>query len=359
MSLSPYARALAAGELKPDAAQAAAAAKLESLARALKPEGFSLFRSRKAPRGLYIWGDVGRGKTMLMDLFFAEAPEPKKLRLHFTAFMRDIHARIHALRSQPGMEDPIAPLARAIARDVRLLCFDEFQVTDVADAMILGRLFEQFFAAGMVVVATSNTPPERLYEGGLNRQLFLPFIEQITAQMEVVTLNGPTDYRLQNLKDMDVYLTPLSPAADAAMDAAWTKVAGGPGKPASLTVLGRTVAVPRAGRGAARFSFEELCGRPLGPADYLAIAQDFHTVFVDHIPVLTPEMRNWTRRFTLLIDTLYDEGVKLVCSAAAPPESLLADDFGAEPFRRTVSRLVEMRSEAYLQSGHGRRAVCP
>jgi cell division protein ZapE len=355
MNPSPYASALAAGELKPDPAQAAAAAKLDALARALKPAGFSLFRSRRSPKGLYIWGDVGRGKTMLMDMFFAAAPEPKKQRLHFNAFMRDVHARIHALRSTPGMDDPIAPLARAIAKDTRLLCFDEFQVTDVADAMILGRLFEQFFAAGMVIVATSNTPPERLYEGGLNRQLFLPFIEQIKAQMEVVTLNGPIDYRLQNLKDMDVYMTPLSPEADAAMDAAWVKVAGGPGKPASLIVLGRTVSVPRAGRGAARFTFDELCARPLGPADYLAIAQDFHTVFVDRIPVLTPEMRNWTRRFTLLIDTLYDEGVKLVCSAAAPPEGLLADDFGAETFRRTASRLVEMRSEAYLQSGHGHR----
>jgi cell division protein ZapE len=353
MTPSSYARALEAGELKPDPAQTAAAAKLAALARALTPKGFSLFRSRETPRGLYIWGDVGRGKTMLMDLFFADAPEEKKQRLHFNAFMRDVHARIHQLRSQPGMDDPIAPLARSIAKEARLLCFDEFQVTDVADAMILGRLFEQFFAAGMVIVATSNTPPDRLYEGGLNRQLFLPFIEQIKAKMEVVALNGPTDYRLQNLRELDVYLTPLSPAADAAMDAAWVKVAGGPGKPTSLQVLGRTVAVPRAGRGAARFTFEELCGQPLGGADYLALAQDFHTVFMDHIPVLTPEMRNWARRFTLLIDTLYDEGVKLVCTAAAPPEDLLADDFGAEAFRRTVSRLVEMRSEAYLQRGHG------
>jgi len=353
MTPSSYARALEAGELKPDPAQTAAAAKLAALARALTPKGFSLFRSRETLKGLYIWGDVGRGKTMLMDLFFADAPEPKKQRLHFNAFMRDVHARIHALRAQPGMDDPIAPLARAIAKDARLLCFDEFQVTDVADAMIQGRLFEQFFAQGMVIVATSNTPPERLYEGGLNRPLFVPFIAQIQARIEVVTLNGPTDYRLQNLKDMDVYMSPLSPQTDAAMEAAWGKVAGGPGKPASLTVLGRTVVIPRAGRGAARFGFEELCGRPLGGADYLAIAQDFHTVFIDHIPVLTPEMRNWARRFTLLIDTLYDEGVKLVCSAAAPPEALLADDFGAEAFRRTASRLVEMRSETYLQQGHG------
>ncbi len=352
---SSYARALVAGELTPDAAQAEAAARLAALAQALIPPRFSFLRARPAPKGLYIWGDVGRGKTMLMDMFFADAPEEKKQRLHFNDFMAQTHARIHALRSQPGIDDPIPHAARAIAKDARLLCFDEFQVTDVADAMILGRLFEQFFALGMVIVATSNTPPQRLYEGGLNRQLFMPFIDLIQQKMDVVTLNGPTDYRLQNLREMDVYMTPLSPAADAAMDAAWAKVSGGGAKPAMLSVLGRSVAVPRAGRGAARFAFDDLCAQPLGGADYLAIARDYHTVFIDHIPVLTPEMRNWAKRFTLLIDTLYDEGVKLVCSAAAPPEALLDDTFGAEAFRRTVSRLVEMRSEAYLQQGHGHR----
>ncbi|HJR55573.1 MAG TPA: cell division protein ZapE [Rhizomicrobium sp.] len=353
MAESSYARARAEGELKPDPAQATAATKLEALARSLKPAGFFLFRKAQAPRGLYLWGDVGRGKTMLMDMFFADAPEPRKQRIHFNAFMTGIHARIHELRGQPGTDDPIPPAARAIIRDVRLLCFDEFQVTDVADAMILGRLFEQFFAAGMVIVATSNTPPERLYEGGLNRQLFLPFIDLIGARMEVLTLNGPVDYRLQQMQAIDTYLTPLDARSDAALDANWLKLAGGPGKPASLDVLGRTLQVPRAGRGAARFSFEELCVRPLGPADYLAIARDFHTIFIDRIPQLTPERRNEARRFTLLIDTLYDQGVKLLCSAAAPPEALYAEGSGAEAFRRTASRLVEMRGQDYLQRGHG------
>jgi cell division protein ZapE len=357
MTAPAYIAALAGGALQPDAAQARAAARLEALSRALKPKRFSLFGGRTTPRGLYLWGDVGRGKTMLMDLFFAAAAEPRKQRVHFNAFMADIHARIHQLRGE--VDDPIAPVARAIARDARLLCFDEFQVADVADAMILGRLFEQFFEAGMVIVATSNTAPERLYEGGLNRQLFLPFIEEIKARMEVVALNGPTDYRLQELKQVAVYQTPLSPAADAAMDAARTRLAGGPGAPAALRVLGRTLAVPRAGRGAARFGFADLCAQPLGAADYLAIAQNFHTVFLDHIPLLTPDMRNEARRFTLLVDTLYDQAVKLVCSAAAPPEALYPEGSGADAFRRTASRLVEMQSEAYLARGHGAHGPHP
>jgi cell division protein ZapE len=261
------------------------------------------------------------------------------------------------------VDDPIVPVARAIAKETRLLCFDEFQVSDVADAMILGRLFEQFFELGMVIVATSNTAPERLYAGGLNRQLFLPFIDIIQARMEIVSLNGPTDYRLQALKQLAVYLTPLSPEAETQMDAAWAKLAGGAGAPMALTVLGRKLEVPRAGQGigqgVARFSFDDLCARPLGAADYLAIAQNFHTLFVDRIPVMDESMRNEARRFTLLIDTLYDEGVKLVCSAAAPPDGLYPAGSGADGFRRTASRLVEMQSEAYLAKGHGRRAVCP
>ena len=351
-----YKDALAGGELRPDPAQDKAARKLTALAQLLeKKRGFSLFgRKAQAPKGLYIWGDVGRGKTLLMDFFFTEALVEKKRRVHFNSFMVDVHARIHAERQQEGAGDPIPVVARALAEEARLLCFDEFQVTDVADAMILGRLFDRLFAEGVTIVATSNTPPDRLYEGGLNRQLFLPFIEEIKQRLGVVELNGPTDYRLQRLSGVKVYLTPLGPEADAAMDAAWRQLTDTiKGKPYSLVVLGRQLPVPQTARGVARFDFRDLCAQPLAAADYLALAQRFHTILLDHIPVLTPEMRNEARRFTLLIDTLYDEGVKLICSAAAPADQLYPAGDGADAFRRTASRLAEMQSEDYLRKGHG------
>jgi cell division protein ZapE len=363
MLLSPYRKAVALGALRADMAQEKAARKLHTLAQQLgEKRGFSFFKRPQAPKGLYIWGDVGRGKTLLMDLFFAEATVATKRRAHFNSFMVDVHARIHAMRTQASHErqktnassDPIPVIAQAIAEGARLLCFDEFQVTDVADAMILGRLFDKLFAAGVTIVATSNTPPDRLYEGGLNRQLFLPFIEEIKQRLEVVELNGPTDYRLQRISGLKVYLTPLGRDADAAMDAAWQRLTDSKrGKPASLLVLGRAVRVPQAARGVARFDFADLCAQPLAAADFLAVAQEFHTILLDHIPAMSPEMRNEARRFILLIDTLYDEGVKLVCSAAAPPEALYPQGDGAEAFRRTASRLAEMQSEDYLKRGHG------
>jgi cell division protein ZapE len=354
--LTAYREALASGELKADPAQAAAAAKLAALAAALGAPR-RLFRRQMRPKGLYIWGDVGRGKTLLMDFFFAEAPLEKRRRAHFNSFMLDIHARIHALR-QEGVDDPLRPTAREIAAEARLLCFDEFQVTDIADAMILGRLFDRLFAQGVVIVATSNTPPDRLYEGGLNRQLFLPFIAEIKRRMEVIALNGPTDYRLARMAGLEVYMSPLGAESDAAMDAAWWRLTDtGRGKPVTLPVLGRHVAVPQAARGVARFSFAELCEQPLGAADYLAIARDFHTLLIDHIPLLDESARDAARRFTLLIDTLYDEGVKLVCSAAAPPEALYPG--APDAFRRTVSRLAEMGSADYLAKGHGIHRLPP
>jgi len=361
MLLAQYRAAVARGELRPDAGQERAVGRLDALARALAGKrAFSLFRKPQAPRGLYIWGDVGRGKTLLMDFFFEEAAAEKKRRAHFNSFMVDVHARIHAERLKAGSDDPIPPVAKALADEARLLCFDEFQVSDVADAMILGRLFDRLFAEGVTIVATSNTPPGRLYEGGLNRQLFLPFIEEIKHRLEVVELNGPTDYRLQRLSGVRVYITPLGAAADAAMDAAWARLTDtARGKPAALTVQGRAVPVPQAARGVARFDFGELCDRPLAAADYLAIARHFHTLLIDHIPVMTDNMHNVARRFTLLVDTLYDEGVKLICSAAAAPDALFTTGTNADAFRRTVSRLAEMQSEDYLRRGHGIHGLTP
>ena len=353
--LEAYQAALADNILKPDPAQAAAAEKLDALSRALADyrSGFSLFK-KEPPRGLYLWGDVGRGKSMLMDMFFETASTQPKRRVHFNAFMTQTHARIHAERQRAGSGDPIPVVAHIIAAEARLLCFDEFQVSDVADAMILGRLFGQLFAAGTVIVATSNVAPDRLYEGGLNRQLFLPFIAEIQARLEVVKLDGSTDYRLQRISGLTVYLTPLSPAADSAMDKAWEQVTGGAiPKPLTLTVLGRSLLVPAAARGVARFEFSDLCEKPLAAPDYLEIARHFHTVLIDHIPVMTENMHNVARRFIVMIDTLYDENVKLICSAAAAPEELYPDGRGSDAFRRAASRLAEMRSEDYLRKGHG------
>ena len=357
--LERYRAAIARGELKPDTAQERAAAKLAALAKLLKsyrPGRRFFLPAPTPPRGLYLWGDVGRGKSMLMDLFFAEAKVARKRRIHFNEFMADAHAAIHRERQRAGAGDPIPPVARAIAERATLLCFDEFQVTDVADAMILGRLFEHLFERGVVIVATSNTPPARLYEGGLNRQLFLPFIEEIERRLEVFELDGEVDYRLHRIAGLSVYLTPLGREADAAMDAAWFKLTDRKrGAPQNLTILGRTLKVPQAAKGVARFDFSDLCSQPLAGADYLAVARAFHTVLIDHVPRLRPGRRDEARRFVLLIDTLYDEGVKLICSAEAPPEELYADGDGVDAFRRTVSRLHEMQSEEYLKRGHGIR----
>jgi cell division protein ZapE len=355
MLLNAYRSAVSKGELRADAAQEQAVLKLNALARSLRQKPGFWFFKKPLPiaKGLYIWGDVGRGKTLLMDLFFDEARVTKKRRAHFNRFMMDVHARIHAERQREGSGDPIPVVARALAEEARLLCFDEFQVTDVADAMILGRLFDRLFADGVTIVATSNTPPDRLYEGGLNRQLFLPFIEEIKQRLDVVELNGPTDYRLQRLSGVKVYLTPLGWEADAAMNEAWLRLTDTKyGRAVNLTVLGRKLFVPLAARGVARFTFDDLCIKPLAAPDYLAIAEEFHTVMLDHIPLLTPDMRNEARRFVVLIDTLYDEGVKLICSAAAAPEALYPEGDGADAFRRTASRLAEMQSEDYLKRGH-------
>ncbi len=350
--LERFRRAVATGALKADSGQEAAAQKLHALSHALaayrQPHIFSFVR-QTPPRGLYLWGDVGRGKSMLMDMFYESAGTTTKRRVHFNAFMGEIHARLNEERRDGHERDPIRPVAQRIAQGATLLCFDEFQVNDVADAMILGRLFEQLFARGVVVVATSNTEPDRLYEGGLNRQLFLPFVALIKERMSIVSLNGPRDYR-RDLGGSDMaYFAPLGPDAEAAMDNAWQHLTGGAaGKADCLSVLGRTLPVPHAAGGVARFSFADLCAEALGAADYLAVVRAYHTVMIDGIPAMTPAMRDQARRFTLLIDTLYDEGVRLVCSAAAAAEALYPAGEGADAFRRTVSRLLEMQSRAYI-----------
>ncbi len=353
--LDRYRESVASGTLKRDAVQETAVRKLRALSdglRRYRPGRRFPFPSRP-PRGIYLWGDVGRGKSMLMDLFFDSVDFKAKRRVHFNAFMADVHERIHIER-QTRSDDPIAPVARALASDARLLCFDEFQVLDVADAMILGRLFQQLFARGVVVVATSNVAPDHLYEGGLNRQLFLPFIELLKSTLDAFALVGPLDYRLHRIGGLRVYLTPLSAESDWAMDAAWLRLTDeGRPLPVILTVLGRSLHVPRAAKGVARFSFDDLCVQPLAAPDYLAIAQAFHTVMIDRIPQLSAAARNEARRFIVLIDTLYDEGVKLICSAAVAPAELYREGDGAESFRRTASRLIEMQSDDYLRRGHG------
>jgi cell division protein ZapE len=354
-----YRALVANGGLVPDAAQERAVQRLQTLATVLRhyrPARPLFFQRPEPPMGLYLWGDVGRGKSMLMDLFFADAAIRPKQRVHFNGFMVETHARIHEAR-QRAADEPIVRVAQQIAREATLLCFDEFQITDVADAMILGRLFEQLFEAGVVVVSTSNSPPQRLYEGGLNRQLFLPFIAMLEQKLNIIELNGPVDHRLQRLSHLDTYITPLGAEADARMDAAWRKLTDQTrGAPESLKVLGRRLRVPQAAKGVARFSFDELCRKPLAAADYLTIAHHFHTVMIDRIPAMTPAQCDEARRLTLLIDTLYDENVKLVCSAAVQPDALYAKGHGADAFRRTASRFVEMQSQEYLRHGHAVRA---
>ena len=340
--LEQFRQAVASGALKADDGQEVAAQRLQALCEALAgyrlPRGFAKAR---APRGLYIWGDVGRGKSMLMDMFSQNAPVRPKRRVHFNAFMGEAHARLHEVR-RTAARDPIAVVAQAMAREAALLCFDEFQVSDVADAMILGRLFEHLFARGVVVVATSNTAPDALYQGGLNRQLFLPFIALMQTRMDVLSLNGEVDYRRALGAAEGSYHSPLTAESDAAMDNAFATLTGGiVAKEAELSVLGRHYQIGRAANGAARFSFDELCKAALGAGDYVAIAQSFRCVLIDHIPVMAGDE---AKRFTLLIDTLYDQGVRLVCSAAAPPDSLCQGD----GFARTASRLLEMQSDAYI-----------
>ena len=360
-----YRRLVADKELKPDAAQQRAVAALDRLASAEGERGVlaRLFGNRsQGPRGVYLWGGVGRGKSMLMDLAFDEIAITPKRRVHFHAFMIETHARLRQARKSEEA-DPIEPVAEQIAEEARLLAFDEMQVTNPADAMILSRLFTRLLELGVKVVATSNRPPRDLYLGGLNRELFVPFIDLIQQRMLVVEVNGTTDYRLERLAGVQVWHVPNGPEATAALSRAFFQLTDYPVEDRAkvpsekLDVgAGRTLHVPKSLKGVAVFSFRRLCGEARGAADYLAIAQRFHTVIIVGIPVMSPEMRNEAARFVTLIDALYEHKVKLLAAADAEPSGLYPKGDGSFEFQRTASRLEEMRSADYLAEGHGAAA---
>jgi cell division protein ZapE len=368
-----YQALVSSGSIEPDAAQARVAeafAELEQRLAGYKPARKPrllgrLFADKEQapPRGLYIHGEVGRGKTMLMDLFFQQSLVVHKRRAHFHEFMAEVHERIYGFRQNIARGeiadgDVIALTAASIFDHAWLLCFDEFHVTDIADAMILGRLFARLFELGTVVVATSNVAPEDLYKDGLNRALFLPFIAQISDHMDVMRLDARTDFRLEKLAGVKMWLVPADGRADAALDSAWVKMTGNAAcKPRDISIKGRILRVPCSAHGVARFSFAEICEAPLAASDYLRLARDYHTLMIDRVPVMDYPERNAAKRFIALIDTLYDNAVKLMASAEADPVSLYraTEGYEANEFKRTASRLIEMSSESYLALPHGHK----
>lgn len=373
-----------AGDIKHDPAQVLAVEKLQALHNQLKTHEpdyrgrgglaarFGWFKKSRrnvsdVPNGLYLYGSVGRGKSLLMDLFMAAAPVERKRRVHFHAFMQEVHGRLHDWRQATRADtaaalplgdprrhgDPMPSLADAIADNAWLLCFDEFHVSNIADAMILGRLFEALFERGVVVVATSNWSPGDLYKDGLQRDRFLPFIDLIRQKMDIHELTGDSDHRLGRMAGVTVYHTPLGrPAADAMAKAFRRLAKGAPGAPERLAVQGRTLPVPKAIDGVGWFGFADLCQAALGPADYLAVARTYHTVMLSDIPRMTPAQRNEARRFMTLVDSLYEHKCELICSADSPPHQLYPAGDGAFEFLRTISRLVEMQSKDYLALDH-------
>jgi len=363
-----FAARLERGEIRPDPAQdagLAALARLESDLAAAQPSAglAALFRKAQpaSQRGVYLWGPVGRGKSMLMDLFFETAPVQAKRRVHFHVFMGEIHRLIDAWRKgdaagrkarfgQHKGDDPIPPVADVVARKAALLCFDELQVTDIADAMILGRLFEALFARGMTLVATSNRVPDDLYKDGINRQLFTPFIDMLKARLEIVSVAGVHDYRLDRLRVAGTWFSPIDPDHERTFDALWREMLGGEAETgAELEVLGRKITLPHARGGLLRASFASLCGVALGPNDYIALAREFHTVFLDAVPRMAPAKRDEARRFVTLVDALYEARTRTIVLAEAEPTRLYPEGDGAFEFERTASRLQEMRSASWLE----------
>ena len=368
-----YQALVSAGEIERDSAQVRAVDLLTELEGRLREHRlarkssslgwlFGARERRQEPiKGLYIFGEVGRGKTMLMDLFFEASPIKRKRRVHFHEFMADVHEHVRYFREKHKAggngEDPIQLTAAALADESWLLCFDEFHVTDIADAMILGRLFSKLFELGTVVVATSNVAPEDLYKGGLNRALFLPFISQIADRMDVLRLDARTDFRLEKLAGVKMWLT-NDPEAEFVLNRAWGRMTGNaPCKSRDIAIKGRKLHVPCSAHGVARFSFADICEKPLAASDYLRLAHDYHTILIDRIPVMDYAERNAAKRFISLIDTLYDNAVKLMASAEADPVSLYLATEGneANEFKRTSSRLIEMSTESYLALPHGRK----
>ncbi len=363
-----YRGRLAAGELQVDPAQELAVEKLQVLHHRLMrydPREGSLWSRvlrlaprEPAPEGLYLYGDVGRGKSMAMDLFFDVAPVERKRRVHFHEFMAEVHRRINHFRGLGADEregdDPIPPVAREIAEGAWLLCFDEFEVRDIADAMILGRLFTILFELGVVVVATSNRPPDALYEGGINRDLFLPFIALLKEKLDVYSMQARRDYRLMRLRGLPVYHAPLDSGAGLELSLAFERLTDLPcGRPDEVEVMGRMISVAEQAKGVARFTFEELCTRPLAANDYLALAERYHTFIVAGLPSLDKSRRDEARRLVLLIDVLYDKGTRLIVSAAAPPEQLFPAGDGGFEYSRAASRLIEMQSQDWVTRERG------
>jgi len=359
----------ARGELELDPSQRAAAERLDAFARSLTERSGTPARGLLArlaggkarptpavPGGVYLHGRPGRGKSMLVDLFLEAVPIAPSRRVHFQPFMLEVHARLAALRAEAPKADPIATLVREFAARTRLLCLDELEVRDIADAMILGRLFQGLLDAGVAIVATSNLAPERLYEGGLNRELFLPTIALLRSRLEVVALDGPIDYRLRRLEGLSLYLAPLGAETDAKLERILRVLADGrPFGPETLDVGGWPLPVPNAAGPVAVFDFPELCARPLGPADYLVLTERFGVIVLRGVPLLGPDRRNEARRFVTLVDALYERKVILVASAGAEPEALYPEGEGAFEFRRTVSRLREMQSRDWLERCRARR----